>query len=376
MVKVTAISPNTVINGFGVGIGDFSNPTPVELWDGNLAGSFPVTGTQAVSQISIIWEFGTTTGFGAYSVTDQTLDPQPVPSKLEINGAMGSMRVRNLTDTLNDTLIDGQTIAAAMPGTSNEEGFYRSLFQNDDVFKGGNADDFLVSYDGADKITGGNGADEIIAGKGNDDASGGSGNDRLFGEDGNDILNGDADDDWIEGGKGKDTINGGSGKDQLFGDEGRDTIKGGSGRDKVEGGAGNDNISGGAGRDRLKGGAGNDLLDGQLGNDKIKGGNGNDTLEGGLGNDILTGGAGDDLFVYRSFTSPIDLGEDVILDFAVGSDLLDFRQSDVFAGDVSIGLHADGTEIVISTVNTAVTIVLFGVDPINVSTDDFLFPVL
>lgn len=64
-------------------------------------------------------------------------------------------------------------------------------------------------------------------------------------------------------------------------------------------------------------GRGSDLLSGGKGNDILYGGDGADILDGGAGNDIMAGGAGHDIFVFNGGG-----GNDVILDFTAGEDLL------------------------------------------------------
>lgn len=67
----------------------------------------------------------------------------------------------------------------------------------------------------------------------------------------------------------------------------------------------------------------NTLLGGTR-NDTLTGGDGNDTLAGGAGSDVLTGGQGQDTFVWKAS----HLGTDIITDFQVDVDRLDF--SDLF----------------------------------------------
>ena len=65
------------------------------------------------------------------------------------------------------------------------------------------------------------------------------------------------------------------------------------------------------------GGDGSDLLSGGKGNDILFGEAGNDIIDGGKGDDILVGGDGSDIFVFDGGG-----GNDVILDFTPGEDLL------------------------------------------------------
>jgi len=82
------------------------------------------------------------------------------------------------------------------------------------------------------------------------------------------------------------------------------------------------------------------------GNDTITGFNVADTITGGLGDDTLTGGAGDDLFVFES-----GFGSDVVTDFAIGQDTIQF--TDVFTDFDDMIAHAEqvGSNVVITDDN-------------------------
>lgn len=326
------------LNGFGVGIGEFLEPVPTELWDGMSAAEFPQTGTVKVTQIQIIWEFGTTTSQGRYRVTDQTLEPQPVSHALHVEGPNGTLRVLDMRVPLPKTMTEGITLAEASPGMSVEEGFYRSLFKGADVFQAGRGDDFLVTYNGADDVRSGRGNDTILTGKGEDRAIGFTGND------------------FIDLGTGDDWGNGGQGNDRIFGRAGDDEIIGESGRDKLFGGGGNDSIFGGPGADRMKGGAGSD---------RLRGFTGDDTMEGGAGADFF------DFFV--SVINSKDLGIDTILDFEFGADKLRFVNTDGQFSDLGFAAYAGGTEITLSTAKILATIRVEGTAPTDFAQSDFVF---
>jgi len=66
------------------------------------------------------------------------------------------------------------------------------------------ADDFLRTGNGEDKLSGLAGKDQLYGGAGNDELKGGDGDDRLFGQDDNDTLIGGAGNDLLNGGKGND----------------------------------------------------------------------------------------------------------------------------------------------------------------------------
>ncbi|MFY1027804.1 S8 family serine peptidase [Actinobacillus seminis] len=79
-----------------------------------------------------------------------------------------------------------------------------------------------------------------------------------------------------------------------------------------------ENIIGGDFNDVLSGNNGVNVLVGGRGNDILSGLAGNDVLVGGLGKNTLTGGEGSDTFIIEKKSS----GEDVIVDFKVGTDRL------------------------------------------------------
>lgn len=128
----------------------------------------------------------------------------------------------------------------------------------------------------------------------------------------------------------------------------------------MKGGNGNDTLSGDHGNDTLNGGNGNDLLRGGRGDDTMNGGRGTDILKGGIGDDIMRGQGGADTFVFNA-----DEGNDKILDFQNGSDLLDLSGfgfnntaealshfSEIGSGsDNIVGFDFDGTTIEIRGVD-------------------------
>jgi Ca2+-binding RTX toxin-like protein len=138
------------------------------------------------------------------------------------------------------------------------------------------------------------------------------------------------------------TKTGAAANETIYASKGDDIIKGGDGDDWIGGGGcdfliqlsgrflwdrdGNDQFDGDAGNDELYGYGGNDLLKGGSGDDRLDGGRGNDILIGGTGLDTLVGGFGADTFTVGT----IGEGLDTILDFEVGTDLIDLRG--IFAG--------------------------------------------
>ena len=171
------------------------------------------------------------------------------------------------------------------------------------------------------------------------------------------VVNGDPVADQIYGTSGSDSLSGNGGDDVIIGRGGNDFLSGGAGNDILDGGAGIDTAdystaSGsvtvdlnmptpqntiGAGIDtltgieKLIGSAFADTLKGDANANLLSGGGGDDVLIGGGGSDTLTGGAGADHFFYNATSE----GLDHIVDFAPGTDVLDFKSSAF--GNLTIG---------------------------------------
>jgi serralysin len=316
--------------------------------------------------------------------------------------------------TDNDILYGGDG-ADELHGRSGDDRLYGNNGQDD--LHGGSGNDELYGNSGNDNLYGNSGDDVLYGGQQHDNLNGNSGNDALYGESGDDQLNGGTGDDTLDGGNGIDLLIGGSGDDILFGGYGDDTLKGGAGNDQLRGGHNDDKLYGGhdddifygdAGNDFMHGGKGNDTVDyssfdvdlsvslhnkrahGQEigtdtlrfidniisggGDDILKGSSGDNVIDGGAGddqirslkgNDVLTGGEGIDTFVFRTY----DLtGTDLITDFDIGIDLLDFShlagqnddqtflaklQASALDGDttLSVDLAGNGTYQDVCTLN-------------------------
>jgi serralysin len=115
-----------------------------------------------------------------------------------------------------------------------------------------------------------------------------------------------------------------------------DKVVGSSGSDYQFGEDGNDGLTGGAGDDLISGQGGNDKLTGTAGDDSLDGGAGAARIEGGAGADDLTGGAGNDAFIFAGVDDigggDTGLPNDIVQDFGVGADRLDFARIDAIAG--------------------------------------------
>lgn len=255
-----------------------------------------------------------------------------------------------------------------------------------DVIWGTDERDYVRAGNGDDAVHLGAGKDEAFGGNGDDLMTGGSGNDYLYGEAGDDVLSGNRDDDVILGGDGNDLIYGGEGDDNLHGGSGEDVIRG----DTPYAGY----RSGDSFNDRISGGEGNDTLFGEYGDDIISGGEGTDRIEGGSGDDVLYGEEKPapeheplpdeaDVFVF----SDLVWGNDTIMDFDDGLDLLDFSSHPEIRdiSDFDIADDASGNAVISYTWNPSATgsnngtgpvtstITLDGITAASIDMGDFLF---
>ncbi len=185
-----------------------------------------------------------------------------------------------------------------------------TIVLGDDYIDGGANPDFI--YGDAGDFSGTLNAATTTLTTGNDELFGAAGADTIYGDGGagNSIASSletlNFGDDWI---------NGGAGADTLVGDYGGDLLDTGVllnfGNDNIQGGAGDDTIFGDSDRGPVIGLAG--------GNDTINGGAGDDELWGDFAG-ITTAGAGADRFVFSGAH-----GNDVIMDFDDGADLINLR---------------------------------------------------
>jgi len=131
----------------------------------------------------------------------------------------------------------------------------------------------------------------------------------------------------------------------VIGISGGNVFHGGSGRDLIVGGNGNNILIGGGGDDDLRGGAGDDNIFGYDGNDKISGG---------LGKNHLSGGDGRDTFVFNHVGRKNSNFTDVIYDFNMAEDKLDFSTAQ-FNFDMLKRNHMQVDECPIEYENKALT---------------------
>ena len=163
------------------------------------------------------------------------------------------------------------------------------------------------------------------------------GGDRLEGGGGTDHLEGGDSDDVLFGNGGNDLLSGNGGDDLLFGNDGDDDLFGGHGSNILDGGNGADtanysdtlggidvNLLSGSALQRLNPMDRDQLISienvvGSQGDDFIVGDQGANRITGGLGNDTMVGVAGGDVFHF-DLSGDVNLGNDIIFDFAIGID--------------------------------------------------------
>ncbi len=291
----------------------------------------------------------------------------------------------------------------ATPGTDRFPGT-----AGDDVVLGSGGDDFYDGGGGRNTLDYSNAPGPINADLRFDmkveDGFGGTDTVRNFhtviGSDGDDIIMGGPEDNHLIGGAGKDFLTGSGGNDTIDGGAGNDTasyagyeavrvdleVEGpidtiGAGIDtlisieNLIGSELNDNLAGDIRDNSLLGQGGDDTIFGRDGDDYLYGGDGNDSLDGGLqddflfggaGNDTMTGGEGIDTFVFGPGAGG---GDDVVTDFELAIDLLDFGGTGLDFADLAITQIGADTEIAY----TAGTVTLTGVNAALLGADDFLF---
>jgi len=218
-----------------------------------------------------------------------------------------------------------------------------------DQITGGGGDDILLGGDGNDLLLGGNGADTMQGGTGNDTFNGGDGDDLFYIGESGDVVS--------QGGEGYDTaiLNMAGGVDVAIGTwAGVERVEGFVGNDTIDatgagagfvitGGTGDDRIIGGTGNDTIYADGDDDDIFGGAGDDALIGGAGNDTIEGGAGKDFLMGEAGADSFVFDD-----NWNEDVVADFASGSDILDLSRVSSVTGMGDLSISTNGTHTFVS----------------------------
>lgn len=199
--------------------------------------------------------------------------------------------------------------------------------------------------------------------------------DGVMGTAGADTLTGNDAANELYGGDRADVITALNGTDLIDGGNGNDWIDAGGFADTVDAGAGADTVIGGKGADQVALGNGNDTFidddqTGANGNDTVSGGNGADRIEIGGGNNVLSGDGGADTFVLLGLS-----GVSTLLDFAVGTDFLDFTAwADIGGvGDLSFTDTEDGVALGDLAGASDSSLVLAGLSEADLQTSDFVF---
>ena len=224
------------------------------------------------------------------------------------------------------------------------------------------------------------GDDTIVFTEPRGTAFAGDGNDTVIGSDDDDRLFGNAGKDRIEGNDGDDLIVGGAGTDLLFGGENDDTIYG-DWQDAAGDGEARDGVFGGGGNDTLFGGGGDDVVSGDAGSDTISGGTGDDTL---IGDSTFPVEHPDEQWVGEADTfvfSEHYWGDDTIVDFNDGLDLIDFsgQATAIAFADLTITQIGNDTEIAYTPppggfgAPLTNTITLLGISAGDIDGADFIF---
>jgi Ca2+-binding RTX toxin-like protein len=230
--------------------------------------------------------------------------------------------------------------------TGTNARFYGNGNAQNNILQGGALGDFLIAFEGEDKLRGGGGNDVLDGGAGNDILDGETGGDAMIGGAGNDTFFVDSLNDVII--EGNDP-----GFDRVFTSLSSYSLAAwvenlafsGSGDFTGNGNAVGNQIMGSNWIDTLSGLGGNDRLIGFGGNDILDGGDGDDLLQGGEGSDQLTGGTGADR--YRFDTNILTGDVDAISDFEHGLDRIELARA-MFAtidlGALSATAFVQGTQ--------------------------------
>ncbi|MES0824890.1 beta strand repeat-containing protein [Ruegeria sp. SCP11] len=206
----------------------------------------------------------------------------------------------------------------------------------------------------------------------------------VVGSSGDDLILGNNEFNILDGGAGNDAIHSFGGADIIIGGEGTDTALFTAGPgvvldlDEEGNGVAQVNAPDGALLDQVFGfeningsnnagspNGGNDVLSGNSGANVLNGQAGDDVLNGEGGNDILIGGAGNDTFTFGA-----NFGDDVIEDFEVGLDQLQFGDLGPDSA-VALNVTQDGDDALISFGDEG-SVRLLGVNSGDLTEDDFV----
>jgi Ca2+-binding RTX toxin-like protein len=425
---------DTLIGGAGDDVLDAGEGVDTAVYAGNYA---DYVLTQGANGLTVTGADGTDllTGVNYLHFDDQTV--AVVIPGLTLSGDAGanSLTGGEGDDTLDggegDDILNGKVGNDVLTGGLGND--HLDGGAGNDTLAGGDGDDRLLGGGGIDQLDGGAGNDTLLFGSSTGTAYGGDGDDTIatsgqpsgwdvaiYGGAGNDTIDGrffrfvdagDGDDsvnidnravlgqpDLIDGGAGSDTLvllsslyGGGSAldvsklvnfetfvvdpgsiavTDANIGASGTLAVRIASAFRTYDGYAIGINGSGvTAGTLNLEGGGAGDTLTGGSGNDVISGLGGNDILNGGAGNDTLTGGHGVDRFIFAN-----GAGSDMITDFRLGEDLLDFSGlSAALDYGAAMNLATQVGSDTIFDFGNGNSLVLHNVVKVNLHINDMLF---
>jgi Ca2+-binding RTX toxin-like protein len=268
-----------------------------------------------------------------------------------IENVTGSKYADTLTGNAGGNVLDGGAGADTLHGGDGDDTLYGR--SGTDTLYGDGGNDTLIGGADADKIDGGNGIDTVdysaapssvwqylpghqidgvfvnlTNGQGfNSDANGDTYTsvENVRGSAFADIIGGDSHDNAIYGNAGDDVLAGLGGADYLDGGDGIDTLSYYHSTAGVTVNLGTNQVSGGDA-------TGDTIVNfenvlGSYNADYLIGSSGDNVLDGQGGNDILAGGAGFDTFRFGPASTAIPesaQGHDIILDYQVGVDHLEF----------------------------------------------------
>lgn len=327
--------------------------SPAELADTLNMGFVETTHTVQTTEKTIQTQAGYDIGVGASALSDhdpESPDAHVLHGNLEAGTGLSGPRFVHVLDQV----LLPYDIAGNAGGYPVDPG---APTAGDDTLIGDDTAQSIDLLDGDNTYDARGGDDLIYAGGGNDD---------LFGGDGDDQITSRAGDDRVRGGNGDDFLRAGSGNDEVRGNNGDDRVKGDGGTDLVSGGAGNDIVDGGNGNDKVKGDRGDDTLYGGDGDDILVEGWGAGILNGGRGDDWMKGDQDADTFVFEA-----DSGNDFIVDFEDGLDLLDMRAL-ALGGIGDLTITQDGADTLIA-MDAANSVRLGKFNATDIGADDFLF---
>lgn len=268
----------------------------------------------------------------------------------------------DLTD-IEINVVEGTADADTLNGTDGHDDIFGG--DGNDVLSGGAGEDLLFGGNGDDTMTGGDGMDWFVLDGGNDTVTDFNAEEDILDLSGTGVSVADISStqtdaglqlSWEGGGVLLQGVTGELNTDWILTDADLDDFDDMGDMDGNDDGMGDGNdddfdddfddmgdfdinvAEGTDDADTLTGTDGYDDLYGGKGNDSLDGGADIDYLFGGEGDDTMTGGADMDVFFFGE-----NSGNDVITDFNVEEDILDFSEAGISADDITTTQQDGGT---------------------------------